>query len=109
MSLVLDLLTWAQIEGSEYENYYVDGRGVLQEITENLTNCSLDTPRSEHNMPHYGSTYETKLIPDDGYAISSATITMGGNDITSTAYNSETNEIIIENVNDAITITAMAN
>ena len=102
-------ITWEQIEGSEYENYYVDGRGVLQEITENLTNCSLDTPRSEQNMPHYGGTYTIKLLPDDGYTISSATITMGGTDITSTAYNSETNEITIENVNDVITITATAN
>lgn len=95
-------VTWAQIEGSEYEDYYVDGRGVLQTITQNLTNCSIS-----NDLAHYHTKYMTEIIPNDGYDnITSVTITMAGVDITSTAYNSATNTITIASPEGEIVITA---
>ena len=95
-------VTWAQIEGSEYENYYVDGRGVLQTITQNLTNCSIS-----NDLAHYHTKYMTEIIPDDGYTITSVTVTMAGNNITSTVYNSSTHTITIASPEGEIVITAV--
>jgi len=101
-------ITWAKIEGSEYEHYYVDGRGVLQTVTLNLTNCSVS-----NTLAHYGSSMETYLTPDDGYVIDadSIEITMGGTDITDLCHIIETDGVYsasIESITDAITITATA-
>ena len=96
-------ITWAQIEGSEYEHYYVDGRGVLQTITQNLTNCSIS-----NDIAHYHTEFETEVIADDGYSINSVTVSMNNVDITSIAYNNATHVINISSPDGDIVITAIA-
>lgn len=51
-----------------------------------------------------GSTYNTTIISDEGYIVDAVTVTMGGVDVTSTAYSN--NVINIENVAGDIVITA---
>ena len=96
-------ITWAQIEGSEYEHYYVDGRGVLQTVTTNLTNCSIS-----NDIAHYHTDFETEVVANDGYSISSVAVIMNGIDITSAAYDSEINMINISSPDGEIVITATA-
>ena len=96
-------ITWAKIEGSEYEHYYVDGRGVLQTVTKNLTNCSIS-----NDIAHYHTEFETEVIADDGYSINSVTVTMNNVDITSSAYNNTTHIINISSPDGEIVITATA-
>lgn len=95
------------IEGSEYEHYYANGVGVFQDVTRTLTNVT-SSHAADDDIVSYGSTYSTTLIPSDGMAISSVAVTMGGSDITSTAYNSSTGVISINEVTGPITITAAA-
>lgn len=96
-------ITWAQIEGSEYEHYYVDGRGVLQTVTKNFTNCSIS-----NDIAHYHTEFETEVIADDEYSINSVTITMNNVDITNSAYNNTTHIINISSPDGEIVITATA-
>lgn len=49
-----------------------------------------------------GQSYLAALTPDEGYSLGTATITMGGTDITSTAY--DDGIIVIDEVNGPITI-----
>ena len=96
-------ITWAQIEGSQYEHYYVDGRGVLQTVTPNLTNCSIS-----NDIAHYHTEFETKVIPNDSYSMTSVNVTMNGVNITSSVYNSTTHIINISSPDGEIVITAVA-
>lgn len=56
----------------------------------------------------HGSRYMSTLTASTGYELSSVSITMGGTDITSTAYNSATGAISIASVTGDIAITATA-
>lgn len=55
-----------------------------------------------------GTSYETVITAEDGYTISSVTVTMGGIDITSTAWNAGTGTISINAVTGDVVITASA-
>lgn len=55
-----------------------------------------------------GAAYTTTLAADSGYDMQTVTVTMGGTDITSTAYNSSTGVVSIASVTGTITITATA-
>lgn len=55
-----------------------------------------------------GDSYSGTLTVDNGYFMGTVTITMGGTDITSTAYNSTTHVITIASVTGNIVITAVA-
>ena len=56
-----------------------------------------------------GSTYNATLsVPDSHYTFGTVTVTMGGTDITSTAYDSSTHAISIASVSGDIVITATA-
>ena len=55
-----------------------------------------------------GSSFKTTLSVDSGYSLDSVKVTMGGVDITSTAYNSTTGAITIGEVTGNIVITAVA-
>lgn len=74
-------------------------------ITQNLTNVSSSITETSVAS---GSALNGTLTADDGYEISSVTVTMGGVDITSTAYDDTTNAIAITNVNGTVVITATA-
>ncbi|MBP5332382.1 MAG: metallophosphoesterase [Lachnospiraceae bacterium] len=56
-----------------------------------------------------GDSYDATLsVPDNHYTFGTVTVTMGGTDITSTAYDSTTHEVSIASVNGDIVITATA-
>lgn len=95
-------ITWAQIEGSEYEHYYADGCGALQDITQNLTNCTID-----NDLAHYHTEFVTQIVPDDGYTtISGVSVLMGGVDITSSVYDATSRTITIASPDGEIVINA---
>ncbi len=96
---------WAAIEGSQYEFYYADGTPVPQTITLTLTNCTSSNTATKVD---YASAYTTTITADEGYALSSVTVTNGGTDVTSAAYNPSSGVVSIDNVAGAITITATA-
>lgn len=78
-------------------------------ITNHLTNCSTS---NENVSVRKGTAFTTVITPDEGYSItqSNATLTvqMGGEDITSTAWDESTKTISIETVTGDIIITAIA-
>ena len=76
---------------------------VTYSITNNLTNVTNSNSASSVDS---GSSYSATLTPTDGYTLSSVTITMGGSDITSTAYSNSS--ISISSVTGDIVITANA-
>lgn len=55
-----------------------------------------------------GSSYLAALTPATGYTMGTVTVTMGGTDVTSTAYTESNGVIYIANVTGAIVITATA-
>lgn len=55
-----------------------------------------------------GSAFEATLTADEGYTLASVVVSMGGNDVTATAYNPVTGEITIASVTGNIVITASA-
>lgn len=74
-------------------------------ITKTLNNCSLSNTISEISE---GGSYSSSVIVNSEYEINSVKITMGGLDITSTAFNSNTNSINISNITGNIEITIKA-
>lgn len=74
-------------------------------ITNTLTHVSNSNNATEINAQ---ASYSATLSADSGYVISSVAITMGGTDITSTAYDSNTKAISIASVTGNIVITATA-
>lgn len=73
-------------------------------ITNNLTNCANSNAATVINEL---TTYTGTLTADAQYVMGTVTITMGGNDITSTAYDSSTGAINITSVTGDIVITAV--
>ena len=76
---------------------------VQYSITNNLTQCSNSNAATTINEL---TAYSGALTANSGYVMESVIITMGGNDITSTAYNAGT--ISIASVTGNIVITAVA-
>lgn len=74
-------------------------------ITKNLQNITLS---NEDSGILSGESYSTTLIPDNGYGISNVQVTMGGSNVTSTYYDSDTKKISIPSVTGDIVITATA-
>ena len=75
-------------------------------INYNLTDASVS---NKNYLIVAGERYETVLAADEGHYISSVIVTMGGTDITSTAYISGTQTIMIPEVTGDVSITVMAN
>ena len=73
-------------------------------ITKNLTNCSLS---NSANSIASGSSYTSNVSINKGYVLSSISITMGGTNITSSAYSN--GSITINSVTGDIVITIVAN
>lgn len=78
---------------------------VYYSITNTLTNVatSNDAVAAED-----GTAYSATITAADGYTMSSVTVAMGGTDITSTAYNSDTGVVSIAAVTGDVVITAKA-
>lgn len=74
-------------------------------VTSNLTGCTNSNSAASVVS---GSSYAATITPQSGYAMSALTVTMGGTDITATAYNSSTGMISIASVTGTIVITALA-
>ena len=74
-------------------------------VTTNLTNYTMEESISEVVK---NASYQNTLIPDAGYELGTATITMGGTDITSQCYNSATGEISINSVTGNLVISGAA-
>lgn len=55
-----------------------------------------------------GAVYTTTLTPKNGYTFDTVRVSMGGTDITATAYNAETGVVSVARVTGDITITATA-
>lgn len=70
-------------------------------ITNNLTNVTINNSSSSINE---GSSYSATLTANSGYALGTVTVTMGGNDITASAYSN--GNINISSVTGNIIITA---
>lgn len=79
---------------------------VYHSITRNLTN--VNSSNNDDSIIE-GDPYTTTLTPlSSSYRITSVTVNMGGNDITSTCYSEETGIIQISSVTGDIVITASA-
>lgn len=74
-------------------------------ITATLTNA---TSSNSATSVVAGGSYSATITAEEGYTISSVTVTMGGIDITSTAWDAGTGTISISAVTGDITITASA-
>lgn len=74
-------------------------------VTQTLKNVSSSNGGTSVQA---GTSYTTTLTAADGYTLDTVTVTMGGVDITSTAWNTETGEVSISAVTGDITITASA-
>lgn len=74
-------------------------------VTLTLTKCSADNPNAR-----VSGKYETTLTPESGYEFgdSAVEVTMGGDDITTTAWDAATSKVTIAEVTGAIAITATA-
>lgn len=89
-------------------DYYQDlYEALYNEPTYTVTNNLTDVTNSNSaTRVTQGGSYSATLTPTSGYTINSVTVTMGGNDVTGTAYSSGT--ISIANVTGDIVITAVA-
>ena len=74
-------------------------------VTTTLSHCT--SSNSSASIAH-NTSYIADLTADSGYSISSVTVTMGGTDITSTAYNSGSGRISIPYATGNIVIAATA-
>ena len=74
-------------------------------IAKNLTNVS---DYGYQPIVDAGAPFSMGLLPSDGYVIVSVVVTMGGNNITSTAYDENTQTVSIGSVTGNVVITAMA-
>lgn len=81
------------------------GTEAVYTITNTLTHCTTSNAATQAK---YGTTYSATLTEDTGYTFSSVTVTMGGTDITSDAYDSGDDTITIASVTGNIVITATA-
>ena len=78
---------------------------VYHSITNTLTNA---TTSNDAVAAEDGTAYSATITAADGYTMSSVTVKMGGTDITSTAYNSDTGVVSIAAVTGDVVITAKA-
>ena len=90
------------------DNVYGDDEGgdvgVQYSVTTNYTNVTGNAPSNVDD----GDALSVVLSPTTGHTLQSVAVTMGGVDITSTAYNSITHTISIASVTGNVVITASA-
>ena len=78
---------------------------VMRAVKTTLTGCSGSNAAT---AVEDGAAYTTTLTPKNGYTFDTVTVSMGGTDITATAYNAATGVVSIARVTGNITITATA-
>jgi hypothetical protein len=91
--------------GAGYDRIVGVGDITYSSVSLNLTNVTSS------NTDEYvvnGGNYSTTLTPSASYSMTSVTVTMGGTDITNSAYNSDTHVISIASVSGDISIMATA-
>lgn len=76
---------------------------VMRSVTSNMTNCSNSNSNTDVEN---GSAYTATISANNGYALDNVTVTMGGVDITSTAYSNGV--VSIASVTGNIVISASA-
>ena len=91
--------------GAGYDRTISYGATVYHSITNALTNV---TTTNGAVSAEAGTAYSATITPSNGYTMDSVTVTMGGTDITATAYNSDTGVISIAAVTGDVVITANA-
>lgn len=91
--------------GAGYDRVIGIGQTVYRAVTNTLTHVSNSNAAVSVED---GAAYSGTLTADTGYEIDTVAITMGGTDITSTAYNSSTGAISIAAVTGNVIITAVA-
>lgn len=74
---------------------------LTQELT-NVTSSATDTELAD------GASFTATLTAESGYTLGTVTVMMGGSDITSTAWNDETDTVTIASVTGDVVITAEA-
>ena len=82
--------------------YSSDVRFIISNTLSHVTNSNTEASVKG------GASYNATLTEDTGYEMTSVEVTMGGVDITDTAYDSSTKAINIASVTGAVTITASA-
>lgn len=91
--------------GAGYDRTIGYAATVYHSITNTLTNV---TTSNDAVAAEDGTAYSATITAADGYTMSSVTVKMGGTDITSTAYNSDTGVVSIAAVTGDVVITAKA-
>jgi hypothetical protein len=91
-SLFTNAIAFTDMEKAEF--------GVTLTLDEGITSTNTATKKVA------GSSYQTTLKLAEGVVLDDVEVTMGGTDITSDVYDSETNKIVISSVTGAIVITA---
>ena len=91
--------------GAGYDRTISYGATVYRSITNSLTHV---TSNNAAVSAEDGAAYTATLTAEGGYTMSSVTVTMGGTDITSTAYNADTGVISIASVTGDVVISANA-
>lgn len=81
------------------------GSATLYTVTQTLTNV---TSSYTADSIISGEDFAAFLTADDGYTISSVTVTVGGVDVTSDTYNADQHAVVINDVSGAVVITATA-
>jgi adhesin/invasin len=87
------------------KNVVVALNPIVYTLTQTLTNVSSSNIATSLLS---GETFETTLTADSYYEMSSVTVTMGGSDITSTAYDASTGKVTIAEPSGNVVITATA-
>lgn len=83
--------------------------GYAATVYRNITNSLSHVSNSNVAVSvEDGTAYSATITAADGYTMSSVTVTMGGTDITATAYNADTGTISIAAVTGDVVITAKA-
>lgn len=89
-------------------NYLVFGKYVAQySFYQNLTHV-ISTYDGSWGLVNRGNSVGVALTPETGYVMDSVTVTMGGTDITATAYTPSTGRVYIGSASGTIIVTATA-
>lgn len=98
-------LIYSYCYGAGYDRTVSVGATIYRGITNTLTHVSTN---NNATYIENGQSYTATLTVDSTYTMDSVVVTMGGTDITASAYNASTGVITIASVTGDISITAVA-
>lgn len=111
-SFVVDVITPSEqaihsfAYGAGYDRTLSLAGDIYHSVSKNLTNATLTVEST--NPVKTGGSYSATIAATDGYTLDSVVITMGGVNITASAYNASIGTISIAEVTGMIVITAVA-